>query len=80
VVLQSLFMRINGDPPPTGEIAAYVARLRDLVASGARISLVQIYTVARRTAESYVTPLTEAELESIAGAVRALGLPVAVFP
>jgi wyosine [tRNA(Phe)-imidazoG37] synthetase (radical SAM superfamily) len=80
IVLQSLFMRIHGDPPPAGEIAAYVDRLRGLVASAARISLVQIYTVARRTAESYVTPLTEAELEPIAAAVRTLGLPVAVFP
>ena len=80
IVLQSLFMRIHGDPPPPGEITAYVDRLRGLVEHGARISLVQIYTVARRTAESYVAPLTEAELEPIAAAVRALGLPVAVFP
>ncbi len=80
LVLQSLFMRIHGELPPAGEIAAYVDRVRGLVENGARISLVQIYTIARRTAESYVAPLTGAELEPIAEAVRALGLPVAVFP
>lgn len=80
VVVQSLFMRIDGDPPPPAEIAAYVARLRWLLENGARFSLVQVYTVARRTAEAYVTPLTADELEQIAAAVRPLGVPVAVFP
>jgi wyosine [tRNA(Phe)-imidazoG37] synthetase (radical SAM superfamily) len=80
IVVQSLFMRIAGDPPPPAEIAAYVARLRWLLDNGARISLVQVYTVARRTAESYVTPLSADELEQIAVAVRSLGVKVAVFP
>jgi wyosine [tRNA(Phe)-imidazoG37] synthetase (radical SAM superfamily) len=80
IVVQSLFMRIQGEPPPAAEIAAYVDRLRWLLESGARVALVQVYTVARRTAESYVTPLTADELEQIAAAVRPLGVPVAVFP
>ena len=80
IVLQSLFMRIHGAPPPAEEVAAYVGQLRSLLAHGARISPVQIYTVARRTAEPYVTPLSEADLAPIATAVRALGLPVAIFP
>ncbi len=79
VVVQSLFVRLHGQPPPGPEISAYVDRLRWLLDGGARIALVQIYTVARRTAEPYVTPLTPAELEAIAAAVRPVGLPVTVF-
>lgn len=80
IVIQSLFMRIDGQPPPPGEIAAYVERLRAIVASGGQIRNVQIYTVARRTAMANVTKLSPEELDSIAAPVRALGLPVETFP
>ena len=80
IVLQSLFMRVQGAPPSATEIAAYAERVRWLLAQGAKISLVQVYTVARRTATPLPAPLTADELEQIADAVRPLGLPVAVFP
>lgn len=80
VVLQSLFMRLHGAPPPEDEIAAYIGRLRWLLERGACVSLVQVYSVARRTAEPYVTPLDAAVLQRIADAVRALGLPVELYP
>lgn len=80
IVLQSLFMRLQGAPPPLGEIAAYVERVHWLLLQGARLSLIQIYTVARRTAEPFVAPLTPAELETIAAAVRPLDVAVEVFP
>jgi hypothetical protein len=70
-VIQSLFIRIHGDPPPPGEIAAYGERLAAIVAAGGAIKLVQIYTVARRTAEAHATALSAAELEEIAASVRA---------
>ncbi|MEW6200297.1 MAG: radical SAM protein [Planctomycetota bacterium] len=79
IVIQSLFMRVDGQPPPAAEIDAYVERLRWLTSEGARISLVQVYSVARRTADPRVAPLPEAELEAIAAQVRPLGLRVAVF-
>lgn len=79
IVIQSLFMRVDGQPPPAAEIDAYVERLRWLMAAGAQIALVQVYSVARRTADPRVAPLPEAELEAIAARVRALGLAVAVF-
>ncbi len=79
LVIQSLFMRVH-DAPPQSEIAAYVGRLRWLLDQGGRLSLVQIYTVARRTAEPYVTALTADELERIASAVRPLGVPVECYP
>lgn len=79
VVIQSLFLRLDGQPPAAGEIEAYVDRLRALRDDGARLALVQVYTVARRTAEASATALTRPELEAIAAAIEPLGLPVAVF-
>lgn len=79
VVVQSLFVRVMNRPPPPEEIAAFAGRLRWLLDRGAAISLVQVYTVARRPAEAFVAPLMPAELEAIADAVRPTGLPVAVF-
>src|SRR6185295_7314396 len=69
--IQSLFARHHGEPPTADEIAAYADRLRDLRQGGARIPWVQIHTVSRPPAESYVQPLTMEELETIAAAARA---------
>lgn len=79
VVIQSLFMRIDGQPPPETEVAAYVDQLRRLVSQRGQLRLVQVYTVARRPAEPYVEQLGPAELESIASRVRKLGVPVEVY-
>lgn len=76
LVIQSLFLRLHGAGPPPQEIDAYVARLADLVAGGCRIAKVQVYTVARATAESFATPLEAPVLDGIAARVRRLGLPV----
>lgn len=74
LVIQSLFPRLADQPPSPDEIEAYIARLRELIAGGGQISLVQLYTVARQPAEAYVSPLSLAELEQIAERVRGLGL------
>jgi len=79
VVIQSLFMQIHGEQPPSWEIVAYIERLRDLISAGCQIKLVQVYTVARRVAESFVTPLPDAALDQIAQHVRALNLPVETY-
>ena len=79
IVIQSLFMQIDGQPPSDHEIDEYVQRLRELVAAGCRIKLVQVYTVARRTAEVNVTPLPDAALDALAEKVRAIPLEVATF-
>lgn len=80
VVIQSLFMRIAGEPPSAEELDAYCARLTEIGASGGKIRLVQVYTVARPPAERYVAPLSQAELDAIAELVRQqTGLPVAVY-
>jgi len=80
IVLQSLFMKVRGAVPPAGEIAAYCARVRDLLDGGGRIGLVQVYTVARRPAETWVEPLADAEVEAIAGTIRSrVDVPVETF-
>ena len=76
IVIQSLFMNIRGQPPDQAEIRAYVDRLRELRDAGCQIKLVQVYTVARRTAEAYVSPLEPSRLRAIADQVAAIGLPV----
>jgi wyosine [tRNA(Phe)-imidazoG37] synthetase (radical SAM superfamily) len=80
LVIQSLFMRVQEEPPSASEIEAFCERLREIVAGGGKIKLAQIYTVARRPAESYVTPLSDEEVDRIVEAVRSrTGLSVEAF-
>jgi wyosine [tRNA(Phe)-imidazoG37] synthetase (radical SAM superfamily) len=80
VVIQTLFMRLNGEPTPDAEVAAYCDRLNAILAGGGRIKGIQIYTIARKPAEPTVTPLSDAELDRIADIVRArVEAPVETF-
>jgi hypothetical protein len=80
LVIQSLFMRVSGEGPSAAELEAFCNRLGEIVAAGGRISLVQVYTVARPPAESFVTPLPDAVVDAIADLVRRrTHLPAAAF-
>jgi len=80
VVIQSLFMRVHGEGPSAEELRAFVNRLKDITGAGGYISLVQVYTVARKPAQSYVSPLTDAEVDAIRDMVRIqAGLPAESF-
>ncbi len=80
IVIQSLFMRLDGAGPPPAEQAAYCDRLNEIVAAGGRIKLVQIHTIARRPAESFATPLENAEVDALAEMVgKRTGLAVARY-
>ncbi|HEY4311246.1 MAG TPA: radical SAM protein [Pirellulales bacterium] len=70
LVIQSLFMRVAGSPPSPAELSAFCDRLNEITAAGGKLSLVQIYTVARRPAESNVTPLSNADVDEIVELVR----------
>lgn len=70
LVIQSLFMNVSGEPPVPDEIVAYCDRLNDIEAGGGSIEFVQIYTVARPPAESFVSSLTADQLNAIAEMVR----------
>lgn len=69
IVIQSLFMRVHGEPPTDAEIAAYCDRLIEITAAGGQIKLVQVYTVARQPAESYVAHLSKAAVDLLAETV-----------
>ena len=66
IVIQSLFMQVNGVGPTTDEVTAYIARLHEIMRAGGQITRVQVYTVARPPVESFVTPLTGSEVQFIA--------------
>lgn len=81
VVLQSLFMRVRGAGPAPEEISAYCDRVSEITSGGGRVSLIQVYTVARPPAESFVAPLSDGDLDRIAGEVRRRlpAIPVETF-
>jgi wyosine [tRNA(Phe)-imidazoG37] synthetase (radical SAM superfamily) len=80
IVIQSLFMRVCDRPPDDDELAAYVAQLRRIVAEGGKVKRVQLYTIARRPLESWVTALGDAEIDAIGDRVRrGTGLAVETF-
>jgi wyosine [tRNA(Phe)-imidazoG37] synthetase (radical SAM superfamily) len=70
IVIQALFMRVNGEPPPPAELEAFCDRLNEITAAGGQLKLVQIYTIARRPAESFVMPLSDAEVDAIVELVK----------
>lgn len=80
VVIQAMFLKMNGAAPGGAELEAFCARLNAILTAGGRISLVQVYTVARAPAEAWVTPLTNAEVDAIVALVTArTGLPAEAF-
>ena len=70
VVIQSLFMNVNGVAPSEQELLAFCDRLNEIVAAGGAIDHVQVYTVARPPAESFVTALSNSEVDQIVTLVK----------
>ena len=70
VVIQSLFMNVNGVAPSNEELLAFCSRLSEIVTAGGSIDHVQIYTVARPPAESFVTALSNSEVDQIVTLVK----------
>jgi wyosine [tRNA(Phe)-imidazoG37] synthetase (radical SAM superfamily) len=80
LVIQSLFMRVEGAAPSPEEITAFCQRLREIIAEGGSLRRVQVYTIARRPAESYVTALEPGQVDAIAAEVRArVGVTVEAY-
>lgn len=70
IVIQSLFMRVNGIGPSSSELLAYTDRLKEILIAGGLLKLIQVYTVSRTPAESYVASLSNAEVDAIVDLVR----------
>jgi wyosine [tRNA(Phe)-imidazoG37] synthetase (radical SAM superfamily) len=80
VVIQSLFCIYEEQAPSEEEIDAYIARLKELKAAGAQISLVQVYSACRPSAKPGCKHLPLAQLSLIARRVREeAGLNAEVF-
>ncbi len=80
IVIQSLWMNVEGQPPPPAEIDAFGQRLAGMIANGAHFKLVQIYTIARPPAESFVSPLNSEHLEAIAARIRGcVNVPLEIY-
>jgi len=80
IVIQSLLLKVHGEPMPATELSAYCDRLNELVKGGGKIKEVHAYTVARPTPEVFATKLTKDELEAMAETIRQrTGLPVSAF-
>jgi wyosine [tRNA(Phe)-imidazoG37] synthetase (radical SAM superfamily) len=71
LVIQSLFMRVDGQAMPDAEIEAYCDQLNWLLAEGGQIKAIQIHTVARKPADPRVTPVPDDELDRLSATVRA---------
>ena len=79
IVIQAMLLTKDGLGPDDAEIAAWVERMREIVAAGGRIDHVQVYTVARKPADPRIGPLAPERLEAIAAAARAAGLLASVY-
>lgn len=81
LVIQSLWMNVHGVPPTPQEFDAYLDRLAQIRAAGGTLKLVQLYTIARRVAEPYVSPLTNDQLDALGDHFRKRmpDLPVKVY-
>jgi wyosine [tRNA(Phe)-imidazoG37] synthetase (radical SAM superfamily) len=79
IVVQSLFLTLDGAGPDDTEIAAWVERMSTITARGGGIDRVQVYTVARVPSDPRCGPLDGERLEAIAAKARAAGLTAAVY-
>lgn len=70
ITLQTLFLSWKGAGPSDAEVTAYLERVQHLLAGGAQIQGIQLYTVARATPEPEARPLPAALLDAVADRVR----------
>jgi len=80
ITIQTLFLEWRGQGPSPEEVAAYLERLRTVLAQGP-LQGIQLYTVARPTPEPEARPLRAEAMDQLARQVRSAlpGLPVEVF-
>jgi wyosine [tRNA(Phe)-imidazoG37] synthetase (radical SAM superfamily) len=80
VVIQTLWMNVEGAGPPGNEVAAYCDRLNEVRAAGGQVKSLQLYTIARKPAEPWATPLSDEDLDRLADVVRQrVPVPVETF-
>ena len=71
IIIQTLFMNINDQPPSTQELIAYCNTLNEMQQKGALIKSVQIHTIAREPAYNVAKALSKQQLDDIVDLVKA---------
>jgi wyosine [tRNA(Phe)-imidazoG37] synthetase (radical SAM superfamily) len=80
IVIQTMLCEVEGRSPSDKDLADYAALLSRLVAGGARVDEVHLYTFARPSPGDHCAALSDETLRRHAAFVRgATGLPVRVF-
>jgi len=81
VVIQSLFFRMDGVAPPEREIDAYIENVREIIAGGGQVKLIQVHTIARPPVSPSAAAMPNDELDALAEKVRAAlpSVPVEVY-
>lgn len=80
ITVQSLFPTLDGEDPGEAEFEAYAERINEIQATGARLRLLQIYTTARRPAQSRIGMIDDARLDEIGASIAArVDVPVEVY-
>ena len=75
IVVQSMFLQLNGTPPTPQQIEHYATCLRELFSAGCQIRLVQVYTMARPVHETGLEPLPGDQLDAIVARLRQSRIP-----
>lgn len=70
IVIQSMFLQMHGQPITPEAFNAYADRVVELIEAGCKIKLIQLYTVARKPLEDYVTALSDKTLSDLAQQLR----------
>lgn len=70
IVIQTMLLQWAGKAPDDAMFKAYLGQLAGLLNRGCQIRRVQLYTVARQTAEAEVQPVSEALLDRWAEQIR----------
>ena len=65
-----MFHRFDEEEPSDQEIDAWTERIAHLLNEGGKISLIQVYTTARKPAQENVLPLSKERLDLIAEQAR----------
>jgi len=82
ITIQTMLCGLGGRVPSLADASVYAGRLASLLAAGAKIEAVQLYTLARMPSEANVSPLGDAALLAFAGEAAAAlhgAVPVAAF-
>jgi len=59
ITIQTMLCEINGQVPNVDEAMSFASRVNAMMASGARIEAIQLYTLARTPSEPWVRPLSD---------------------